>query len=91
MSEEAKEKVVTLSPEDIHAAYEAIFLSREGEIVLADLVRHFGFTTRSTLVPGDTAHSAYQEGQRTVMVHIMKVLEGHYKQEETANARTGQF
>ena len=84
--------VTEIKQEDIHAAYEAVFLCQEGEIVLADLVRHFGFATKSTLVPGDPSYSAYHEGQRTVMVHVMKILEGYYnKQKEIANVRTGDF
>lgn len=63
----------TVSAVDLHEAYNRAFSSQEGQIVLADLVRHFGFTTRSIL--GRDTHETYaHEGQRSVLLYIGRIM-----------------
>lgn len=56
------------------AAYANTFSSEDGQIVLADMLRRFGFAHRSTF-SGDTHRMAANEGQRSVMIHIGRMLE----------------
>lgn len=65
---------LVVSEVDLHHAYRDVFTSQSGRIVLADLVRHFGFTKRSTIVPGDAQLSAANEGSRRVVVWIERRL-----------------
>lgn len=58
-------------------AYREVFSSRAGQIVYADLERHFGFTRQSTIpTDGNPYHTARHEGQRMVMVHIGRQVAG---------------
>lgn len=63
-----------IQPHEVAAAYQELFASPAGQIVLNHLVAKFGFTNKSTFVPGDPAHSAIYEGQRSVMVYIGQQL-----------------
>ena len=51
-------------------AYRTFFASADGQIVLGDLVRRFGFTTQSTFDPNNVEATILREGQRTVMIYI---------------------
>ena len=61
-------RVVT--PGDVARAYQEFGGSEAGQIVLADLVRRFGYTRSSTLVEGKPDVTARNEGQRTVLQWI---------------------
>ena len=51
------------------AVYRRTFETEDGCIVLQDLYARFG-GTRSTCVFGSPDHSAYNEGQRSVWLHL---------------------
>lgn len=55
-------------------AYKRVFGSQDGRIVLADLMRHFGFTMQSTFSENH-ATMARNEGSRGVLIHIGRRLE----------------
>lgn len=55
--------------------YQAVFRSEAGLKVLRDLMAHFGYTRKSTLVPGEPLASARNEGQRTVLIHVGRYLD----------------
>lgn len=55
--------------------YKAVFGTEAGVSVLRDLMRHFGYTRTSTLVEGDPIASARNEGQRTVLIRIGKLID----------------
>ena len=55
---------------EVAEAYRDVFSTPEGQIVLADLMRHFGYNTTTTFVAGDQYQSARNEGSRIVLVHI---------------------
>ena len=59
---------------EIRDAYQMIFDSDEGKIVLSDLEKrcHFWSTTN---VKGDSHESAYMEGQRSVLLFIKSMLQ----------------
>jgi hypothetical protein len=62
-----------ITPAELHEAYNDTFGSPAGRIVLTDLIYHFGFTTKSTF--GNTPEeSAANEGQRSLLIYIDKVL-----------------
>jgi len=63
------------SPGDIARAYQAVFDSPDGHIVLAHLQNGYGFTRDTLFVPGDAHHTAFKEGQRSVLVSIGRMLE----------------
>lgn len=63
-----------VSPVDLQKAYQDVFTSPAGHILMADLIRQFGFTTRSTRVPGDRQASDMNEGARLTLVYIERVL-----------------
>lgn len=61
--------IQVVSAEERKAAYVETFSSPAGQIVMADLIRCFGFTTRSTF--GRTPYETYaNEGSRAVLLHI---------------------
>lgn len=62
---------------DVMMAYKDVSASPEGQVVLADLMHRFAFTRTSTFVPGETDYTMFHEGQRSVMVHIGKMVEGN--------------
>jgi hypothetical protein len=59
-----------VTPGDVARAYHAVAQTEDGAIMIADLVRRFGFARRSTFVEGDSHATARNEGQRTVLQHI---------------------
>lgn len=63
-----------VQPQEVAAAYQELFNSPAGRIVMAHLVAKFGFINKTTFVPGDPMHSAIYEGQRSVMVYIGQQL-----------------
>lgn len=66
---------LSVSKVDVCVAYKTVFGSVEGQIVLADLMRRFSFTRTSTFVPGDTYSTVHNEGCRTVLIHIGRMLD----------------
>lgn len=64
-----------ITQEVLRAAYIDVFGGPSGQVVLADLLRRFGFVTRSAFAPGAPDLSAYQEGQRTVLIHVGRMLD----------------
>jgi hypothetical protein len=56
---------------DTAAAYRRLFETEDGKIVLRDLVRK-GFLARTIHVVGDPVTSAWNEGQRTAVLGILK-------------------
>jgi hypothetical protein len=63
-----------VKPHEVAAAYKELFTSPAGQIVMAHLVAKFGFTNKTTFVPGDPHHTAVHEGQRSVLVYIGQQL-----------------
>lgn len=53
--------------------YEEVFSTEVGERVLSDLFDNFHMA-RSTHVNGDSHETAYREGQRNVVLHILHLL-----------------
>lgn len=66
---------ITASAVDVIEAYKKIFSTAEGGIVLADLMRHFGFTMNSTYVDGSPNGIYLNEGARRVLIHIGRRLD----------------
>ena len=54
--------------------YEYIFNTDEGKEVLSDLEKRCHYHT-STNVKGDSHESAYQEGQRSILLFIKQMLQ----------------
>jgi hypothetical protein len=78
-------EVKEISLSDIASAYQYIAGMPEGQIVIQDLVRRFGFT-RTTTIDADPMRMAYKEGGRAVCVHIGRMIDSDAKQlaEQTA-------
>lgn len=55
---------------DVVLAYKKVFSTQEGAIVIADLMRHFGYTMNSTFDPAAPHTQPFKEGQRVVLIHI---------------------
>ncbi len=64
-----------VSPVDTCIAYKVVAATQEGQIVIADLMRRFGFSRYTTFVPGDPDRSTLNEGQRTVVIHIGRQID----------------
>ena len=64
---------LTVSAVDLHHAYKEVLTSQAGQIVLADLIRHFGYTHRST-IGRDTHETYFNEGRRSVLLYIDRAL-----------------
>ena len=67
------DKVV--SAVDLQAAYRDVFTSQNGQIVLGDLLRRFAYTSRTT-IDADPYRTYAREGQRSVIIHIGRVMDG---------------
>lgn len=81
-------RVVT--PGDVARAYKTTFSSEDGQVVLQDLVRRFGYTRSSTLSPGQPDVTARNEGQRTVLQHVGFLLDVDPAEYERANQTQGE-
>ncbi len=64
-----------VSPVDTCIAYKVVAGTQEGQIVIADLMRRFGFSRHTTFVSGDPNRSTLNEGQRTVIIHIGRQID----------------
>ena len=58
----------------IISAYKKTFSGPEGDVVLEDLMKSCGFFG-TTFVPGDSHHTAYSEGARSVVLRILQTIE----------------
>ncbi len=68
------------------AAFQRLFASEDGEIVLSYLSRTC-FENRPTYVPGDTHESAFREGVRGVILRIRSLLKEEKPKQEKASGR----
>ncbi len=76
-----------ITPGEVCLAYQEVFATDAGHVVLADLMRRFGYTRTSTLVEGSPDRTALNEGQRTVLVHIGRQLDLDPKEADEAAAQ----
>lgn len=79
-----------VGPADIMMAYKQVAALPEGQIVIDDLLRRFGFTRTSTYVHGDAIATTFREGQRTVLVHIGRMIEGDPAEFASTSKREGE-
>ena len=68
------EKAVHAYIKKLQESYKHIFTSDEGKEVLSDLEKRCHYHT-STNVKGDSHESAYQEGQRSILLFIKQMLQ----------------
>jgi hypothetical protein len=66
----------------IMSAYKMVAATPEGQMMVMDLVSKFAFTRQSmapiySSAPLDPLRLAFHEGQRTVLVHIGRMIEGN--------------
>lgn len=66
--------VEQISLQDKHEAYLNVAATREGQIVIQDLVSKFGYA-RSSTIDTDPLKMAWKEGGRSVCVHIGRMLD----------------
>lgn len=66
-----------VSPRDVAEAYQSMAQNPHGQVVLADLMRRFAHNRASTFQVGHTRSEdcVYREGQRSVLVHIGRMLD----------------
>lgn len=76
-------------PTNVVEAYRIVAGTPEGQIMLRDLIRRFAFGTRSAIVPGDPCMSAWKEGQRSVMVHMNRMIDGQAGELEGTTSEEG--
>lgn len=55
---------------DLIYAYKRIFAHADGQAVLRDLIHRFGYCRVSTFVAGQPDLTAFNEGRRSVLMHI---------------------
>ena len=68
------EKAVQAYIKKLKEDYQFTFSSEEGKQVLSDLEKRSHYHT-STNVKGDSHESAYQEGQRSILLFIKQMLQ----------------
>lgn len=81
----------TVSPHDVMIAYKQMAATPDGEVVLADLVRKFGYARNSTFNPGDPYSTVMCEGQRSVVVHIGRQVEGELSDVTDVDEQMGEM
>lgn len=67
---------------EVATAYKQVAGTREGQIVIQDLVRKYGFS-RTTTLNADPLRMAWNEGGRAVCVHIGRMID--YDAEQLAD------
>lgn len=60
---------------EVASAFRDIASTEQGQIMLRWLMSKFGFTTKTTLVSGHPDKTAFQEGQRSVMIAMAEQIE----------------
>lgn len=65
----------------LQVLYRQVFNSAEGLVVLEDLQKRFNLNT-TTFERGDPHYSAYLEGQRSVVLSVMRLMEERQQQQE---------
>lgn len=83
-------KVEQLSLADIATSYKMVAASREGQIMIQDLVRRFGFSRQTTLNT-DPLQMAANEGGRTVCVHIGRMIDYDAQELADQTAARGEY
>ena len=68
------EKAVQAYIKQLRENYQQVFSTDEGKQVLSDLEKRCHYHT-STNVKGDSHESAYQEGQRSILLFIKQMLQ----------------
>ncbi len=66
-------KEILKSRARVHESYQSVFHSAEGQVVLNHMMKKFGVVTPS-FVHGDPQATAFKEGQRHVVLTIMKFI-----------------
>lgn len=79
------------SPANIIIAYQKVAQTEEGQIMLQDLVQRFGSSRSTTFVAGDPYATAYNEGLRSVCVHIGAQIDADPGQAELAGRVDSEF
>ena len=57
----------------VHEAYRSVFTSAEGQVVLRHMLKKFNMSSPS-FVQGDPHMTSFKEGQRHVVLSIMKFI-----------------
>lgn len=78
-------------PVNVSEAYRIVAATPEGQIMLRDMVRRFAYGSRSNIVPGDPYMSAWKEGQRSVMVHLSRMIDGEAGELEGTTSDRGEL
>ena len=65
----------------LQVLYRQVFNSAEGLVVLDDLKKRFNLNA-TTFERGDPHYSAYLEGQRSVVLSIMRFMEAKQQRED---------
>ena len=58
---------------DTIAAYQHVFATRDGDLILKDLMRT-GYFDISSFAEGDPHVTAFREGQRAMVLRILKII-----------------
>ena len=61
------------SIKELHDSYRVVFESKDGERVLYHLCK-IGFVNDTTYVPGDPHETAHREGQRRLVLSILRFI-----------------
>ncbi|NBB92348.1 MAG: hypothetical protein GVY32_04170 [Gammaproteobacteria bacterium] len=66
-----------VTPRQVAEAYQAMSQNPQGQVVLADLMRRFAHNRAPMFRAGHTRPEdcVYQEGQRSVLIHIGRMLD----------------
>jgi hypothetical protein len=73
MSDEARVRKVVSDKASLHDAYRSVFENPKGRMVLKHLCRE-GHVLSSTFVAGDPYQSALNEGERRIVLSILKFI-----------------
>ena len=74
-------KLNEITTEQLRGNYQRVFKSDDGEMVLEHLKICFGFY-QTTYAKGDSHDTAFFEGQRAVVLNILRMLEPQKKLEQ---------
>ena len=83
--------VEAAKPATVMEAYKLVAMTPPGQTMLRDLVRRFGFANKSTFVPGDPGYTALHEGQRSVMAHFSRMIDGEAGELEDTDQSQGEL
>jgi len=68
-----------MTPDELHQMYRRVFETEDGQRVIEDLKTRFWFHA-PVHAPGDTHETAYRDGQRSIVLSLISMLQEDHRE-----------